>query len=155
MFNIRIVNLNASSYLCMTPEKVLCKGGEVEEGLVPSGLTVAQKDYYSYGLICIQNIWSGGLSRTEEIRRTTQLQAEAAILRNVWLCAGKDVTSNSEIVQPASPRPLRQRGVYPAATRADEWVGDGTACTLAWLNQRRLDGTDEKRGIQGRGNVVV
>ena len=68
---------------------------------------------------------------------------------------GEDVTRDSEIEHPASPQLLRQKGVYTAATRADEWVDDGTACALAWLNQGRIDGTDEKRGIQGCGNVVV
>ena len=37
------------------------------------------------------------MSRTKDIVRTTQLQAEAVILRNVWLCEGTDITSNSEV----------------------------------------------------------
>ena len=38
MFDIRIFNLDAGSYLHMTPEKDLCKIVEVKEILVPSGL---------------------------------------------------------------------------------------------------------------------
>ena len=38
MFDIRIFNLDAGSYLCMTRRKGSCKDGEVKEGLVPSGL---------------------------------------------------------------------------------------------------------------------
>ena len=37
------------------------------------------------------------LAAKKEVGRTTQLQAEAGILRNVWLCAGEDVASNSEV----------------------------------------------------------
>ena len=38
IFDIRIVNLDAGSYLCMTSENALSKGGEGKEGLIPSGL---------------------------------------------------------------------------------------------------------------------
>ena len=38
MFDIQIFNLNAGSYMHMTPEKALCKGGERKEDLLPSGL---------------------------------------------------------------------------------------------------------------------
>ena len=34
---------------------------------------------------------------TKNIGRTTQLQTEAGILLNVWLCEGEDVNSNSEV----------------------------------------------------------
>ena len=37
------------------------------------------------------------LDAQKRVSRTTQLQAEAGILGNVWLCAGKDVTSDSEV----------------------------------------------------------
>ena len=70
----------------------------------------------------------------------------------MWICAGEDVTSDSEIQQPAPPRPSRQRGARPTTTRADGWSGDGTACALAWLNIGVHDETDEKGRSQGRGN---
>ena len=38
MFDIRIFNLSAGSYLRMTPEKGSCKGREGKKGLVPLGL---------------------------------------------------------------------------------------------------------------------
>ena len=82
MFDIPIANLDAGSYLRMTPEKTLEK---------------AEKD----GLLCGRNNQSGGLSRTEEVSRNTQIQYEAGIPRNVWLCAGKDFNTNSEFQQPA------------------------------------------------------
>ena len=50
--------------------------------------------------------WSGGLIRKKEVSRTNQLQDEAGILRNVWLCEGENVTSDSAVQQPAPPRPL-------------------------------------------------
>ena len=53
-------------------------------------------DFYSYGIICGRNTRSGGLSRIEEVSRATQIQAEVGILGNVWICAGEDVTSDSE-----------------------------------------------------------
>ena len=93
-----------------------CKGGEVKDGLVPPGLPGVYTDFYSYGLLYGRNTWSGGLSHTEYFSRTTQLQSEEVILRNVWLCAGKDVTNNSEFQQPAPLRPSRQRGAYLATT---------------------------------------
>ena len=35
------------------------------------------------------------------------------------------------------PRPSRQRGAHPAATRADGWISDVTSCALMWPNQGR------------------
>ena len=40
---------------------------------------------------------SGGISGTEEISCTTQIQAEAVIIRIECLCEGEDVTSNSKV----------------------------------------------------------
>ena len=45
------------------------------------------------------------LAAQKEVSHTNPLQAEAGILRNVWLCEGKDVTSDSEAQQPAPPQP--------------------------------------------------
>ena len=109
------------------------------------------KGFYSYGLLCGRNTRSGGLSRTEEISRTTQLQAESLILGNMWLCAGDDVTSDSDIQQPDPLQPLQQRGAHLAATRANRWISDGTARALAWLNLGVHNGTDEQGRIQERG----
>ena len=49
---------------------------------------------YSNALLCGRNTWSGGLSHMKEVSHTTQLQAEAGILRNVWLCEGNNVSIN-------------------------------------------------------------
>ena len=65
MFDIRIVNLDAGSYLRMTPEKALAKAEKEKKGLVPSGLPGA--DFYSNGILCRQNTRSGGISRAEEV----------------------------------------------------------------------------------------
>ena len=62
----------------------------------------------------------------------------------MWLCAGKDVTSDNEIEQPAPPQPLQKRGAHPAGTRADGWVGDDTDRALAWINLGGQDGEDER-----------
>ena len=70
----------------------------------------------------------------------------------MWLCAGTDVTSDSEIQQPDPLRPFRQRGAHLAATRDNGWINDGTARALAWLNLGVHDGMDEQGIIQGRGN---
>ena len=80
------------------------------------------------------------------------MQAEAGILVNMWLCAGEDVTSDSDIQQSASPRPLGQMGTHSAATRADGWSGDGTDRALAWLTLGVHYGMDEKGLSQGCGN---
>ena len=97
MFDILIFNLDMGSYLRMTPGKGSCKGGELKEGLVLSGLPGAYKDFYSGSLLYGRNTWSRVLSRTKEVSHTTQLQAQAGILRNVWLFEGEVVTSNSEV----------------------------------------------------------
>ena len=51
----------------------------------------------------------------KEGRRTTQLQAEEGILRNGWLCEGKDVTSDSEVQHPDPSWPLVKRGTHMTA----------------------------------------
>ena len=53
--------------------------------------------HYSNVLIFGRNTRSGCLSRTKEIGRTTQLQAEAGILRNVWFGEDEDFTSDGEV----------------------------------------------------------
>ena len=64
MFDIRIVNLDTGSYLHIMLEKALAKAEKKKNGLVPSGLPRAYKDFYSYGILCGRNNRSGGLSRT-------------------------------------------------------------------------------------------
>ena len=68
------------------------------------------------------------------------------------LCEGEDVTYDSEVKQPAPPRPSLKRGAHLAETRADGWSGDGTASALAWLNLGEKDGTDKRRRYQGLGD---
>ena len=70
----------------------------------------------------------------------------------MWLCAGKDVTGDSDIQQPAPPRPSRQRDAHSEETRTDGWISDVTARALVWINLGVHDGTDETGGIQGCGN---
>ena len=74
--------------------------------------------FYSYGLLCGQNSQSGGLSHTEEVSRTNELQVEAVIPGIVWLCVGEDVTSNSEVRQPTDLWPLRKEGAHLAVTKS-------------------------------------
>ena len=74
----------------------------------------------------------------------------------MWLCVGADVTSDSEIQQPAPPRPSRQKGAHSEATGADGWSGDATARALAWLDLRRknradMTGQQRERGRGRRG----
>ena len=88
MFDIRIVNLDAGSYLRMMPEKSLAKAEKENQICLDHRSTFTPMVYYAD---------SGGLSRTKEVSRTTQLQAEAGILVNVWLCEGEDITSTSEV----------------------------------------------------------
>ena len=89
MFDIQIFNLDAGSYLRMTPKKKILQSQRRK------GRTC--KEFYSYFLLCGRNKWSTGLSHTEDVSHTTQLQDEVGILRNVWLCAGEDVTSYNEV----------------------------------------------------------
>ena len=73
----------------------------------------------------------------------------------MWLRAGEDVTSNSEVQQPDPPCPSQQRGAHSAATRSDSWGGDGTAWALAWLNLGETDGVDGRRRGQGYRHGAV
>ena len=69
----------------------------------------------------------------------------------MWLCAGDDVTRDSEVEQPAPPNTYRRRSAHPEATRAEGWISVGTAHALAWLNLGNKDRTDNRRRDQGRG----
>ena len=51
----------------------------------------------------------------------------------MWLFAGEDVISNSEIQQPAPLWPLVQGGVNPSVTIADGWSSCGTSCAMLRL----------------------
>ena len=67
----------------------------------------------------------------------------------MWFCEGEDVTSSSEVKQPATTRPSRQSGAHQAATRAEEWGGDGNDHALLWLNigdTNRMDGRGRGQG---------
>ena len=74
MFDIRIFNLDACSYLCMTPKKNFAKSEKDKKDLYlqacldrkPSALWM---EYPERGLSC-----------TKDVGRTTQLQAEEGIL---------------------------------------------------------------------------
>ena len=74
MFDIRIFNLDACSYLCMTPKKNFAKAEKDKKDLYlqacldrkPSALWM---EYPERGLSC-----------TKDVGRTTQLQAEEGIL---------------------------------------------------------------------------
>ena len=96
MFDIRIVKLNAGSYLHMTPEKALAKTDKENKDLYLQACLERRRTLILWCTLH-KNIWSRGLIHTEEVSRTLQLQAEAGILRNVRLCEDKDVTSNSEV----------------------------------------------------------
>ena len=54
----------------------------------------------------------------------------------MWLCAGKYVTTNSEIKKPAPLSSLVQGGANPPVNGAGVWSGDGTDCAMVWLNIR-------------------
>ena len=51
----------------------------------------------------------------------------------MWLCEGKDITSNSEIQQPAHMWTLGQVGAKLVATGSDGWISDGASCAVVWL----------------------
>ena len=53
----------------------------------------------------------------------------------MWLCVGKDVTSNSENQQPDPMGTLEKGGTNPPETGADVWSSDGTACAVAGLER--------------------
>ena len=77
MFDVIIVNLNAGSYLRMTPEKALAKAEKKKKDLYLQACLERRRTFtpmvYSADVIP----WSGGLNRTKDISRTNQLQAEA------------------------------------------------------------------------------
>ena len=76
--------------------------------------------FYPNGLLCRWNSRSRGLCGTEEVSCTTQLQVEVGIVLIVWICEGKDITSNCEVKQPDPLQPLGQRGINPETTGADK-----------------------------------
>ena len=60
----------------------------------------------------------------------------------MWLCEGKDVTSDSQFQHPTPPQPSGKVDVNPARTRSVEWISEGTACALEGINIREEDAID-------------
>ena len=52
------------------------------------------------------------------------------------LCAGKDITSNSDIQNPSSMDPLVKGGADLTATRSGVWISNRNACTMEGLRDR-------------------
>ena len=51
----------------------------------------------------------------------------------MWLCEGKEISSNSDIQQPDHPLPSVIRGANLLATRVDRCSGNITARAVAWI----------------------
>ena len=80
MFDIRIVNLDAGSYLRITTEKALAKADKEKKNLYLQACLERRRTFTPVVYSADGIPGSGGISRAEEVSRATQLQAEAGIL---------------------------------------------------------------------------
>ena len=60
----------------------------------------------------------------------------------MWICAGEDFTSNSEVGQPTSTWPLVQECTHPEVTIGVGWGGDGTNRAIAGIESWSADAAE-------------
>ena len=97
MFNIRIVNLNAGSYLCMTPEKALANAEKEKKNLYLQACLECRRTFTPMVYFADGIPGAEALAAQKRLAALLSYKLKRGILRNVWLCVGKDVTSGSEI----------------------------------------------------------
>ena len=84
-------------------------------------VTHTQYSKVRYPLVSYQAHIEGGAAREEGLKGAGQ--------EDLWLYAGKDVTINSDIKQPATPWISGKLGVNLSVTRAEGWSSARSAIT--------------------------
>ena len=97
MFDIRIVNLDAGSYLRMTPEKSLAKAEKEKNYLYLQACLDCRKNFTTMVYSADRIPGAEALAAQKKLAALLSYKLEKGILRNVWLCACEDVTNNSEV----------------------------------------------------------
>ena len=144
MFNIIIVNLDKGSYLRMTPEKALAKAEKEKKDLYLQACLDHRRTFTPMVYSADRIPGAEALTEQKRLAAVLMYKLKQEYSEMCGFVKGADVTRDSEIQQPATPWPSRQRGVHSEALGADGRSGDGTARALSWLDlgrQNRLDRT--------------
>ena len=97
MFDIQIVNLDAGSYLHMTPGTALAKAEKEKKFLYLQACLESRRTFTPMVYSADRIPGAEALAVQKRLAALLSYKLKGGILRNVWLCEGKDVTSNSEV----------------------------------------------------------
>ena len=137
MLNIRIVNLDAGSYLCMTPEKALVKSEKEKKDLYLQACLERRRTFTPmvYSADGIPGAEALAAQKRLAVLLSYKLKQEYSKMCGFVRARMSLAIMRSNSLLLYDPR--KKRGAHSAATGADGWSGDGNARALAWLDLGR------------------